>query len=390
MRKPLTIATLGLVASLTVAPSSAQSVPAVEPLPSEANWPKTWIPKRIGDRVLSAFSVGRAHEPDRRFVAASVSMPMPLLEAMGADDTVLHAREWGAELAHRSRILAVVDTMLALPEKDVDIWKVSLTLAKDTDPSLDLKGLTEDFEAIVAEARRKIPADATPDYRIRALNTLIYKRLGVGYDKTDFMGEKLVNRYAYGVVKTRHGSCVNLAEFYIALGQRLGYPIYAVAGPQHLFARYVDPSLDRQNIEPTGQGGWDPDDEYIRKMEIPERAVANGVYMRTMTYRELTAEMIADHGAFYYAKVRKDYGTAIAILERALQVSPKASEFRHLLGQVYKKWGAADANPETQEIKFTKALFYMQEAKQLGIGEPLEDGYWKKPPPSIFMRGPGV
>lgn len=138
----------------------------------------------------------------------------------------------------REAILGIVDYIFSIPENELDIWKVELTLAHDAYPDLDMKALTEEFESIVSRAKDMTPADASPDLRIRTLNTLLYRRLGIDYDKTDFMGEKLINRYAHGVVQTKKGTCANMAAFYIAVAQRLGYPVQAVAAPQHLFARY--------------------------------------------------------------------------------------------------------------------------------------------------------
>ncbi|MBI4656512.1 MAG: hypothetical protein HY746_07190 [Elusimicrobia bacterium] len=197
----------------------------------------------------------------------------------------------------REHFLVIIDYILSLPEDEIDIWKVSLTMAGDAYPDIDMKYFTEEFEAIVNRAKDMTPPDASPDVRIRTLNTLFYKRMEINYDKTDYMGKKIINRYIFGVVETGAGTCANLAAFYISVAKRLGYPVYAVAAPQHLFARYIDPSLDRQNIDPTGKGGWSSDEEYIRDMEIPQKAIDNGVYLRTMTNKELAAELIADHSA---------------------------------------------------------------------------------------------
>jgi regulator of sirC expression with transglutaminase-like and TPR domain len=217
---------------------------------------------------------------------------------------------------------------------------------------------------------------------------LFFKNMAIEYDKTDYMGRKLVNRYAYGVVQTKKGTCANLSTFYISVGQRLGYPIYAVAAPQHLFARYVDPSLEMQNIEPTSQGGWDPDDEYVRKTEIPQRGIANGVYLATKSHKELAAEMIADHGAYYYGQVRRDYQTAAAILERALPHSPRASEYWNLLGQIYERWSYRDIDPHIREARAAKGVFFRLKSGELGIGKPLTEDYWKTPLPKRDKRGP--
>lgn len=299
-------------------------------------------------------------------------------------DMVMHAREHSASMKRRRHILPIVDKILAMPEEEIDIWKVSLTLAKDTEPDLDVGFYTAQFNDIVMQARGMTPPAATADYRVRVLNTLLYKRIGYEYDKDDYMGKKLINRYAYGILKTKKGTCSNMATFYIALAQRLGYPVYAVGAPQHLFARYIDPSHKRQNIEPTGKGGWSSDEDYIRDTEIPERAIKNGAYMRTMTHREFAAEQIVEHASVYYVQVLKDYPTAIALMEKALAIIPNSAHSWRLLGQSYKGWAAKDSSRQTAGMKRTKGIFFLQKAEQLGVGTPLREGYWKKK----IERGP--
>ena len=277
----------------------------------------------------------------------------------------------------REHLLGIISYILSLPEDEIDIWKVSLTLAGDAYPDIDMKYFTEEFEAIVARAKDMTPADASPDVRIRTLNTLFYKRMGIDYDKTDYTGKKLPNRYAFGVIDRGVGTCANLAAFYISVAQRLGYPVHAVAAPQHLFARYVDPSFDRQNIDPAGKGGWSSDADYIRDMEIPQKAIDNGVYLRTMTNKELAAELIADHGAYYYGQVRKDYTTATKILERVLPYTPKASEFYNLMGQLLERLSYKDLEPMIQESIQARAYYFRMKSGELGIGKPLTEDYWK-------------
>jgi regulator of sirC expression with transglutaminase-like and TPR domain len=324
--------------------------------------------------------------PDPLVVRANTERILAIQNSRGFNA----ANDYYTRIGRRQRFLQTVDVMLSLPESEFDIWKVSLTLARNANPSLDLKTLTEEFEGIVEQAREMTPTDASPDHRIRTLNTLLFKKLGIEYDKTDYMGRKPINRYVYGVVQTRKGTCANLAAFYIAVAQRLGWPVYAVAAPQHLFARYVDPTLEMQNIDPTSQGGWDSDEEYIRKTEIPQKAIDNGVYLRTMTYKELAAELIADHGAYYYGTVQRDYQGAADVMEKALRNSPRASESWNILGQIYDRMSRREWDPDVREALRMKGVFFKNRSGELGIGQPLRDDYWKKPPPQKAVRGPDI
>jgi hypothetical protein len=137
--------------------------------------------------------------------------------------------------------------------------------------------------------------------------------------------------------------------------------------------------LDKQNIDPAGKGGWSSDKEYIQDMEIPQKAIDNGVYLRTMTNKELAAELIADHGAYYYGQVLRDYETATKILERVLPYSPKASELYNLMGQLLERLSYRDPDPIIQEAIQGRARFFKIKSGELGIGRPLTEDYWKHP-----------
>jgi regulator of sirC expression with transglutaminase-like and TPR domain len=282
----------------------------------------------------------------------------------------------------RPEILSTVDRILALPEDEIDVGRVALTLAKDAFPDLDVSAASSELDRIAAKIRAITPLTATPDYRVRAMNTVLYREMGIDYDKSDYGAKKRINRYVNGVIQTKRGTCGNLGTFYIAVAQRLGYPVYAVAAPQHVFARYVEPNGNYKNIEPTGKGGWSSDQKYIDDMHIPQAGIDNGVYMRTMTHRELAAELVADHGAMYYGQEKKNYMLAVEIIGKALNNAPLGAEFRSLLGQLLIKESHRAQLVDFQMMYYMTGSSFMMGAEEMGIAPPLKDDYWKKPRPS--------
>jgi len=281
-------------------------------------------------------------------------------------------------IVHQNKILRIVNYILSLPESEIDIARVSFTLSKDAFPDLDLNVVGNEFEAIVANAKSFIPPDVGPEYRLRALNTLFYRKMGIEYNRDDYMGEKLPNRYVHGVIQTKKGTCANMPVFYIAVAQRLGYPVYGVRAPQHLFARYVDPELKMQNIEATNGGGWSSNEKYIEDTKINPVALKNKVYLETMTNRQLAAELIADHATFFYGRIKKDQDTAIKILERVMQIIPNSAEFWYMMGQLQQQLARKDLDPWARKAQDAKGRALRWRAAELGLGAPLREGYWKQ------------
>jgi hypothetical protein len=328
-------------------------------------------PRPLGDEVLAVFNK-TASKAIRDRVAAAMKLDTFNIEGMTTDATVMHLDRWRQSLDRRARILPIAQRILSLPEKEADIWNVSMTLAKDAYPDLDVGHYNREFERVVERIRQATPPDADPERRIRTINTILYLKTGIAYDPDEREGKQAVyNRYPFSILDRKRGNCFNLALFYIAIAQRLGYPVYPVSAPEHLFARYVTPGFKLQNIDPSGRGRYSPDEEYIRRLEIPAYAVKNGTYLRTMSYRELAAYMVADHGGFYYGEYLKDYVLAIALMERGLAQSEKNSEYWCLLGIQYKHWGLQEWMPEVRELKFIRSLVFIEKGKRMGLGKTI-------------------
>ena len=373
-RQPLQVGYIALTLALT-SPAFGQTLDAkpAKQVSTKAIFLDYYrsISHGLGDSVIAVFDK-TASKAVRDRVGAAMKLDTFQIEAMTTDATVMSVDKWRPSLEGRARILPIVQGILSLPEKDVDIWNVSMTLAKDAYPDLNVDHYNGEFQKLVEQIRRATPPDADPETRIRTINTILYKKVGITYDPDEReLKQAVYNRYAFSILDRKHGNCYNLALLYIAVAQRLGYPVYPVSAPEHLFARWVDPAFKLQNIDPSGRGRFAPDEEYIRRMEIPSYAVKNGTYLRTMSYRELAGYMVADHGGFYYGEYLKDDVLAIGLMERGLDHSGKNSEYWCLLGARYNHWASQEWMPDVREIKFIRALVFMQKGMRMGLGKSM-------------------
>jgi regulator of sirC expression with transglutaminase-like and TPR domain len=260
-----------------------------------------------------------------------------------------------------------IDKFLSLNEKDIDIGIAALTLAKGIHPDLDIKTYSEKIDALAAGARILTKGSTDPDYRIRALNTFLYKYVGIKYDESDPNAKKLQNRYLNGLLDTNMGSCVTMPILYLAIAQQLGYPVYPVSVPRHFILRYVDPKLKKQNIETTGGGGYVPDEEYTEVLQISKTGIKNGAYLRTMTYREFFADLVAEAAVDY--GMRGDYIKAIRYMEKAIKVNPLSAD-------ISKASQTRDA--KTSKKYRAKAVSYFKRADELGVTKISNSNYITK------------
>lgn len=265
-----------------------------------------------------------------------------------------------------------IDKLLELPEKKIDIGIAALTFAREVYPDLDIKAYSAKLDKMVKEAKAFTEGSTDPNYRIAALNTYLYKTMKIQYDLTDIDAKKLENRYLNGILDTKKGSCISMPMLYLAIAQRLGYPVYPVTTPDHYFLRYVDSRLKKQNIEATSGGGYSPDKVLKKELEVSERGIKSGAYLRTLTYREYLANLLALNGA-YWAE-QGDFAKAIDYLEKATDINPKDTNNFENLGRLYLEL-SRHSDQTMSELHRIDADFNFMKADSLGFTMPSREKY---------------
>jgi hypothetical protein len=104
-------------------------------------------------------------------------------------------------------------------------------------------------------------------------------------DDTFFVDSK--DLFIHGLVSSRAmGTCISMPVFYVAIGQRLGYPMKLVTAKDHLFARWESADgRERFNIEATGQGLSTPDDNFYKTWPFPisDEDIKINSYLKSQT-----------------------------------------------------------------------------------------------------------
>jgi regulator of sirC expression with transglutaminase-like and TPR domain len=218
-----------------------------------------------------------------------------------------------------------IQKQLDLPEQKIDIGIAALTFAKEIYPDINVAEYSGRIDQLVKQVRNVIDHQGRydPDSVIRAINTYLYKSEGFHYDRSDTAYKKVENYYLNGVLDTKQGTCFNLPMLYIAVAQRLGYPVYPVMAPEHVFLRFVSPQLKEQNIEATEGGGYSPDEDYVERLNISTKAIKSGAYLRTLTYRQFLGELLQVNAVTLGQQGQ--YDKAIRYMEKVIQLNPKSA-----------------------------------------------------------------
>ena len=258
-------------------------------------------------------------------------------------------------------------SQLGLPEDKIDIGIAALTFAKEFYPNLDVPAYSKQIDLLVDRAKLLANGTQDPERRIRILNSVL-RDAGYHYDRSPFARSRPEYYFLNGTLDTKQGICYTMPLLYIAVAQRLGYPIYPVSAPDHLFVRYADPSFKAQNIEVTSGGKYFTNEDYIQSFSISQAGLANGSYLRTMSYKEFLGYML-DANAFMLSRSGNGQ-KAINYTELAIQLNPKFADNYDSLRIAYKAKSEVYKGEAAQEYR-NKSEQYALKAKELGYVDPM-------------------
>jgi len=233
----------------------------------------------------------------------------------------------GTLLAQKTYPGQSIEEILALPEDQIDTGHACLVLAKDAYPDLNVAA----FDCLLDEMAGRINAllrgRSEPEQRIGMTNTYLYRpgwwneNATFEYNRDDLLAQKKESQFLNGYLATRKGSCLTMAMLYLALADRLGWPIRAVRAPYHYFCR--DAGMKDGNLEATGFGGFTPDSAYIADLKVPEAALRSGAYMKSLTRKEYLATLLEVNARLFHD--RGDLRKAIYYLELSVANDPAFS-----------------------------------------------------------------
>jgi len=194
-----------------------------------------------------------------------------------------------------------IEDILRLPEKDINISIATLVLAKELYPNMNVPFFLQAFDYLADRFNYYFGNYTDPNDRIAALNTYLYKpgywndNISFSYDDDDLHVTKLDNKFINGYISSKKGSCITMPMLYIILGEKLKIPLKPVRSAKHFFVRYEPEEFTinfRNNIEATNGGGFISNKQYQEDVLIPDKAIKNGVYLRTLTKKEYIASLL--------------------------------------------------------------------------------------------------
>ena len=230
-----------------------------------------------------------------------------------------------------------IEQVLRLEPKEIDIGMAALIVSEQWSDAVAGRQCQRQLDDMAYEIRERLQAKKikTGPLAIEIINQYLFDELGFSSLKEATDPNDL---FLHTVLKNKKGYCLSLSVLYLAIGERLGIPLYGVVVPGHFFVRYDDGRL-RFNIETTSKGGNASDEDYIKKFKVP--AQTNGsIYMKNLNALETLGCFFNNLGNSYIEVGNKKQ--AQEALERAVEINPALPESRTNLGNIYLEAGRVD------------------------------------------------
>jgi tetratricopeptide (TPR) repeat protein len=238
-----------------------------------------------------------------------------------------------------------VEGVLRLEEDQIDLGTAALIISRNWGTTKTLHTYRRKIDLIAEEIQKRLQQKKIPtDYRaIPEINQYLFNELHFKSIQTADNPEDL---FLHVVLDQKRGYCLSLSVLYLAIGERLGLPLYGVVVPGHFFVRYDD-GIRRYNIETTAQGGIAEDDHYIQTFAPP---AGHKLYMKNLNKRQTLGCFFNNLGNSYSSVGQVDQ--AFVELSRAVQINPSLAEARTNLGNIYLRKG----QPQQAIYEYQEAL----------------------------------
>lgn len=225
-----------------------------------------------------------------------------------------------------------IEKVLRLRDEQVDLATAVLIVSENWSDMVEgrkylsrLDNMAREIRARLERKRLKANSMAIPVINEYLFNELGFKSITEANDPNSL--------FLHTVMNEKRGYCLSLSILYLAVGERLGLPLYGVVVPGHFFVRYDDGRL-QFNIETTSDGGTASDEHYITKFKVPESR-NGGIYMKSLNKIQTLGCFFNNLGNSYSDIGNMD--SALLAFERAVKINPMLSESRANLGNIYLK-----------------------------------------------------
>lgn len=166
---------------------------------------------------------------------------------------------------HHERCLAELAGLLKTPDKDADLLRAALLVARLDNEELDVDAYVGEVVRMATQIAGKLAKDASPTDKLAALNQFLFKERGFHGSRAEYYARS--NSYINEVIDDREGLPLTLSVLYLELARRLDLPMAGVGLPGHFVVRFEPPVGPKQLIDVFDGARFITEKDAIKKVE---------------------------------------------------------------------------------------------------------------------------
>lgn len=242
------------------------------------------------------------------------------------------------------------------------LLEAAICVGQDDTPGLDVQGVLGEIDRLAGKLHARLPADAPPLRRLRALNQYFFAELGFAGNLNNYYDRR--NSHIHEVLATRRGIPITLALIYTELATQLGLKAQGVSFPGHFLVKLrmpqgevvIDPfngrSLSREALE-----------ERLTPYRVRHGLEGDfetplGLFLQAAPPRDVLARLL--HNLKEIHRTAEDWPRLLAVQQRLVVLLPHAADELRDRGLAWAELGRSaeaaddlaaylDARPDAQD-----------------------------------------
>jgi regulator of sirC expression with transglutaminase-like and TPR domain len=217
---------------------------------------------------------------------------------------------------------------LVAEDQGFALLEAAIAVGQDEYPQLDPQSVLAEIDGLAVRLRRRLPADASPLQRLRALNHYFFGELAFAGNVNNYYDR--CNSYLSDVLATRRGIPITLALLYVELASQLGLSARGVPFPGHFLIKLRMPQGE-VIIDPFSGRSLSRDDldEWLvpyRKRHglVGDFETPLGLFLQVAPPRDVLARLLRNLKEIH--RTAEDWPRLLAVQQRLVLVLPDAAE----------------------------------------------------------------
>ena len=208
------------------------------------------------------------------------------------------------------------------PDEQINLERAALYIAQEKYPDLDVDEYLNALDTMADDIREQLSIESYPLKILKTINHYLYENLGFAGNTEDYYDPR--NSFLNDVIDRRTGIPITLSLVYLAIAQRLDFPMVGIGMPGHFLIRPIQEDMDIF-VDAFSQGEiLFPQDCQDRLNQMSGQSVEmQPQFLAAVTPRQFLARMLTNLKATYLS--RGEMEKVLAAIERILLLFPNAA-----------------------------------------------------------------